>query len=619
MFLSTAEYSAGRMAGARSHRRVSLEAVGELAQAIRALAERRSPRTARDGGPSRAELLQWVRERQALCADAQARADLEPLERALSVREPPAKGPLADGELWALERALADGETSGVLEKLEAIERSRGRAPGTTYLRARLALLLEEEPARILAERASALALSMSAFPELELLAAEAWTRAGERKRALAHARDLADNPQVDAEIRARARALVVQASALSGERSMTAPAMAAASVPPAAHSEPDADAGSDGPDTPLVAITTGNRASYIPPRRPSVTVPTTHSTAAPRMPSVAPARAPSGTMASIPPASASRLASASTPSSVRRASQELTVDDRPTPIQPVPIVQVRGSIVPMAEAPPASARESAAPVRDDARSSVPHAERVSPSPAQATLDALNPPARISSPGPAAPIPVPSLAPRPPSPDEDDDEDVESPHAVFIRGGSQPPFRTEPPPEHFPASPLIPHLDEGRVERAEALSLPPGLHGESVTARPTNPMEARIYFTQRSRELGRMYRAASGVELRTDVRSIEVMQRHLAERFASGELRSLEELDEVEAHGAFLSELLARRLGAEWIDLQVSEMGYWAMSVPPGSRVWPIGRVIRYVTMQHRERDLVSYFLELQARRHGLR
>ena len=294
-------------------------------------------------------------------------------------------------------------------------------------------------------------------------------------------------------------------------------------------------------------------------------------------------------------------------------------MDDRPTPIQPVPIVQVRGSIVPMAEAPPAPARDSATPPRDERRSSVPHQERVSQTPAQATLDSLNPPARLSSPGPAAPIPVPSLAPRPPSPDEDDDEDVESPHAVFIRGGSQPPFRTEPPPEHFPASPLIPRLDDGKVERAEALSLPPGLHGESVTARPTNAMEARIYFTQRSRELGRMYRAASGVELRTDVRSIEVMQRHLAERFASGELRSLEELDEVQAHGAFLSEILARRLGAEWIDLNVSEMGYWAMSVPPSSRVWPIGRVIRYVTMQHRERDLVSYFLELQARRHGLR
>ena len=72
-------------------------------------------------------------------------------------------------------------------------------------------------------------------------------------------------------------------------------------------------------------------------------------------------------------------------------------------------------------------------------------------------------------------------------------------------------------------------------------------------------------------------------------------------------------------HGAFLSEILARRLGAEWTDLAISEMGYWAMNVPPGTRVWPLGRVIRYVTMQHRERDLVSYFLELQARAHGLK
>src|SRR4029077_8086247 len=84
-----------------------------------------------------------------------------------------------------------------------------GRQPGTAYLRARAALLLESEDPSDLAERVSALAMSMNAFAELELLAAEAWARAGDRKRALAYAHDLAENPQVDPVIRARARALV--------------------------------------------------------------------------------------------------------------------------------------------------------------------------------------------------------------------------------------------------------------------------------------------------------------------------------------------------------------------------------------------------------------------------
>jgi hypothetical protein len=31
-------------------------------------------------------------------------------------------------------------------------------------------------------------------------------------------------------------------------------------------------------------------------------------------------------------------------------------------------------------------------------------------------------------------------------------------------------------------------------------------------------------------------------------------------------------------------------------------------------RVWPFGRVLRFVVMGHKERDLVSYYLDLEAR-----
>jgi hypothetical protein len=38
------------------------------------------------------------------------------------------------------------------------------------------------------------------------------------------------------------------------------------------------------------------------------------------------------------------------------------------------------------------------------------------------------------------------------------------------------------------------------------------------------------------------------------------------------------------------------------------------MRVPPGTRTNPIGRVYRFVALGHRERDLVSYFIELEGR-----
>ena len=71
---------------------------------------------------------------------------------------------------------------------------------------------------------------------------------------------------------------------------------------------------------------------------------------------------------------------------------------------------------------------------------------------------------------------------------------------------------------------------------------------------------------------------------------------------------------EVRRHGAFLSEILARRLDAEWIDISPTELGHWVMIVPPDTRIWPFGRISRHISMGQKERDLVSYFLELTAR-----
>jgi hypothetical protein len=98
------------------------------------------------------------------------------------------------------------------------------------------------------------------------------------------------------------------------------------------------------------------------------------------------------------------------------------------------------------------------------------------------------------------------------------------------------------------------------------------------------------------------------------------VQRHLREALPDGRVRTPDEEREVMRASGFLSELLARRLGARWVDLDGTESSGWSMLVPCRSggadvlRVWPIGRVLRFVAMGHKERDLVSYYLELEAR-----
>jgi hypothetical protein len=110
------------------------------------------------------------------------------------------------------------------------------------------------------------------------------------------------------------------------------------------------------------------------------------------------------------------------------------------------------------------------------------------------------------------------------------------------------------------------------------------------------------------------------VEIRDDLDGLETAQRYLRETFVDGRVRTSEEEREIMRHGAFLSELLARRLGGAWVEVQSSDAGTWAMLLPsrgrPGEvlRVWPFGRVLRFVVMGHRERDLVSYVLDLEAR-----
>jgi hypothetical protein len=148
------------------------------------------------------------------------------------------------------------------------------------------------------------------------------------------------------------------------------------------------------------------------------------------------------------------------------------------------------------------------------------------------------------------------------------------------------------------------------------LALPPGLTGAPapLESLPSSVLDARVQFTFLARELGREYREDFGIVLSTDLPSVEAMQAQLLERYPDRTIHSMEEALDVKKHGALLSEILARNFGAFWVDVAPADLGYWAMVVPPDTRVWPFGRVLRLIAMQHRERDLVAYYLELQSR-----
>jgi hypothetical protein len=199
-----------------------------------------------------------------------------------------------------------------------------------------------------------------------------------------------------------------------------------------------------------------------------------------------------------------------------------------------------------------------------------------------------------------SPPPAPSLSEAPP-------------------GASMPPVVTVPPPsaptpEDAAPSRGVPPTYEPEI--VESLSLPSGVTDEDlpIAQRPTTPLQARVAMTRLARTLARDYRLWYGTTLRCNVLAVDTLQRHLNQRFAGAALSDAKVAAELQRHGALLSEILARALGAEWVDVAPSEPGYWAMLVPPATRCWPVGRVYRFVALGHREKDLVSFYLDLEMR-----
>ncbi len=193
--LATANATKTRRPGERTHRRVTLDGVAALPGLLGTLAPNARPE-ARDSQreeAAREALLGRVRERASAEAGPELRAHLARLENALAGEVPPL-GPLADTELWAIERQLAAGDAGGVDERLDQLEEHRGRTAGIRYLRARAALVRGDEPPRSVAQKLSAIVTEEQNFHEAELVAARAWLAAGEDAHARYFAHRLADD-----------------------------------------------------------------------------------------------------------------------------------------------------------------------------------------------------------------------------------------------------------------------------------------------------------------------------------------------------------------------------------------------------------------------------------------
>jgi hypothetical protein len=205
---------------------------------------------------------------------------------------------------------------------------------------------------------------------------------------------------------------------------------------------------------------------------------------------------------------------------------------------------------------------------------------------------------------------------------------------ALVRVPLYPTLGDAPPPQALPvlhsqlppapsAEPVV-KAEKPRTARAprynpelvESLALPLGA-SESILGLnelPTTFAQARVAMTRLARDLARDYRLWYAKTLRCNVLAVEAMQQHLANRFAGAPIAEPMVAWELRRHGALLSEIIARALDGGWTDIAPSEPGYWAMVVPPATRTWPIGRVYRFVALGNSERDLVSYYLDLEAR-----
>jgi hypothetical protein len=191
--------------------------------------------------------------------------------------------------------------------------------------------------------------------------------------------------------------------------------------------------------------------------------------------------------------------------------------------------------------------------------------------------------------------------------------DAPLPGVIPSLTGRPPPVSPKATPDPVPAVRASVRYEP---ELVESLPLPGGSRESDlgVNAPPSGPAQARVATTRLARDLARDYRLWYGKTLRCDVIAIDLMQQHLVQRFAGATITDEAVAWELRRHGALLSEVLARKLGGTWVDVGPSEPGYWAMLLGAQTRTHPIGRVYRFVSLGQRERDLISYFIDLEER-----
>lgn len=527
VFLSTLALTQNQRPGVRTLKRVSFGDADDWPAKIKAFGEDRGAVSAREGGPTRVEVLDWLQaiaERGVM--SAKARADR--IERAIATtpRPPPNRGPLSDPVAWSIEAQLDAGEASAALARIDMMERDRGSNPCVMYLRARASLMLNREDPQVIAERVSMLASSAS-FDELELLAAQAWAAAGNAGRALPYARVLAANPRAPEELRSRARKLVEQVG------------------------RPQSQA-ARGPS--------GKRTTGAIPSEPA--------------------------FESEPPEQIEK----ETSGVIRRAT-------------PLPAVLAVGNFATAAtahpSAPPTPRAQSTPARRKPTGRPQHHAEEGRD---QRQIATLPPPENISGPQ------TPELDdPATPPPELHEVGHAPKDERTLVKGISRPAFRA------VSTNSTPPRLSLGKLELAEAFDDPPP-PPSMADVRVRAAHDARTQCTAMARELGMLYRTQHGIELRNDLGSLEVVQAELIARYHETGVRTVAAMLDLRRHGAFLSEMIARTLKATWLDVGPKELGHWTMFIPPDTRVWPFARVLRFVTMGSKERDLVSYFRELHAR-----
>ena len=211
VLLSTDACTKGGKPGARTYKRPSFTDPNRLMNALGGLAHK-GPKPEIDDELPRADVIAFLRARAETAPDEDARA----LYRRSKEPSPSARCPkraLSRYRICGKSRVrLESGAFDGAREAIDEVEHRHGRTPGTTYLRARVALALRLEPPKLIAERVSALALSMTSFQELALLAAEAWLEAGDARRAIPYARDLVDSPGISEGLLLRAQRLLARA-----------------------------------------------------------------------------------------------------------------------------------------------------------------------------------------------------------------------------------------------------------------------------------------------------------------------------------------------------------------------------------------------------------------------